>query len=639
MQHNSLDSGFSLSRRALLRSSAALGVSTLIPTRLFAQGAGDAFEAPRHGFSIFGDLKYRADFAHFDYVNPEAPKGGEFAQQINSISGNQNFTTFDTLNTFTMKGNGAAGMGLIYDSLMAGSLDEPDSMYGLVAKSVQRSADGLTYRFTLRSEARFHDGSPLTAADVVFSIETLKSEKAHTSYRLTLRQVAGVSAPAPDVVEVRFLPGRSREMPLVVAGLPIFSKAYYTTRDFEAATLESPLGSGAYKVEKVDVGRSIRFARVPDYWGRDLPVNRGQGNFAFIRYEYFREREAAFQAFSAGDFTFREENSSVFWATRYDFPAVKEGRVKISTMPDERPSGTQGWFLNTRRPQFADPRVREAVGLAMDFEWINRNLMYGIYKRTTSYFENSPMKAMDKPGPEELALLEPFRGKIPDEVFGEPYTPPVSDGSGQDRAILRRATQLLNEAGAKRGSDGVLRLPDGTALNFEFLEYDGALTKHVEAIIKNLKLLGIGASIRQVDASQYQRRMQEFDYDVASARFVMSLAPGDALKLYFGSEAAKTPGSRNLAGIANPAIDAMIERVIAAKTRDDLTFAARALDRLLRAGRYWMSAWYSGEFKLAHWDIFGQPGPLPPLAGSAGGAAAALWWLDSEKAAKNAPKR
>jgi microcin C transport system substrate-binding protein len=611
---------------------AVLGVATFLPVRVARAEDGGALGSESHGMSIFGDLKYPADFRHFDYVNPKAPKGGEIALQVGSVGGNQSFLTFDTLNMFSQKGNGAAGMGLIFDSLMAGSSDESDSLYGLVARSVRASADGLTYRFALRPEARFHDGSPLRAEDVVFSLETLKSAKAHASYRLLLRQVTGARALDPLTVEFTFAKGRSREMPLIAAGLPIFSKAYYDAQDFEAATLTSPLGSGTYKVDTLDQGRVISFRRVTDYWGRDLPLAVGQGNFDVIRYEYFRDRETAFQAFTAGAFSFREEFTSTIWATRYDFPAVKDGRVRRATMPDGRPSGTQGWFINTRREKFRDPRIREAIALAFDFEWTNKNLMFGLYRRTNSYFENSVLKAEGKPSPAELALLEPLRGTVPDEVFGEPYSVPVSDGTGQDRTILRKAVQLLAAAGAKKGADGKMVLADGAPLSVEFLEDDNSLNKHTTGFVNNLRLIGIDAAIRVIDPAQFARRRQEFDFDLVMQRYTMSLTPGDSLRLIFGSDTAKAVGSRNLSGVADPAIDGMIEKIVAARTREDLTVATHCLDRLLRAGRYWVPAWYGGEHKLAWWDIFGMPGPIPPLAGSSEGAAAGLWWYDAEKA-------
>lgn len=621
-----------LTRRVALLAGCSIGVATLLPGSAPQAEEVAAFGPESHGMSIFGDLKYPADFKYFDYVNPKAPKGGEIALQVGSVGGNQTFQTFDTLNMFSQKGNGAAGMGLVFDTLMASSSDESDSLYGLVAKSVRASADGLVYRFALRPEARFHDGSPLRAEDVVFSIEIMQGPKAHVSYRQVLRWVEGVRAIDPLMLEVRFKPGRSRELPLFVAGMSIFSKAYYANRDFETASLDSPLGSGGYKVEKLDQGRSIVFRRVADYWGKDLPVSIGQGNFDFIRYEYFRDRETAFQAFSAGAFSFREEFTSVIWSTRYDFPAVKDGRVKRDVMPDGRPSGTQGWFINTRRPQFKDPRVREAIGLCFDFEWTNKNLMFGLYKRTNSYFENSILKAMEKPGAEEQALLEPLRGKVPAEVFGEPYSAPVSDGTGQDRALLRRAVQLLAEAGAKKDTDGVMRLPDRTVLSIEFLEDDNTLNKHMAGFVNNLRLVGIPATIRVIDPAQFARRKQDFDFDLVMQRFSMSLTPGESLRQTFGSETAKLAGSRNLSGVADPAIDTMIAKIIDAKTRAELTTATRCLDRMLRAGRYWVSAWYAGEHKVAWWDMFGMPGPLPPMAGAADSAVAGLWWYDAEKA-------
>ena len=618
-----------INRRALLAAGAALGVATVLPQAAKAQAAAREFGPERHGMSLFGDLKYPADFPHFDYVNPQAPKGGEMALQVSSAGGNQNFQTFDTLNMFSPKGSGAAGMGLTFDSLLTSSGDEPDAMYGLVARTVQASADGLVYRFRLRPEARFHDGSLLTAEDAAFSFMLLKT-KGYPSYRIILKDLVSAEARAADLLEITFAPGRSREMPMIVGGLPILSKAYYTTKDFEAATLDAPLGSGAYKVAKIDVGRSVSYARVPDYWARDLNVNVGTGNFDRVRYEYFRDREAAFQGFTGGAFTFREEFTSLIWATRYDVPAVKEGRIKREEIADETPSGTQGWFLNTRRPQFRDARIREAVGLAFDFEWANKNLMYDAYRRTTSYFENSTLKATGKPGPEELALLEPFRGKVADEVFGDPYVPPVSDGSGQDRTILRQAQTLLQAAGCKRDAKGVLSLPDGKPFTIEFLEDEPSLNRHLQGFVKNLKLLGIEASIRVVDPTQFQRRVEDFDFDLISRRFSMSETPGEALKSFFHSETAAQRASRNLAGIADPVVDALVQKAIDARSRVELGHAVRALDRVLRAGRYWVSAWYSGRHRVAYWDVFDRPATSPRYGFNPLG----LWWYSPEKAKK-----
>lgn len=617
-----------MSRRAVLAGAGALGVATLLPRTAGGQQPA-AFGPERHGMSIFGDLKYAEGFAHFDYVEPKAPKGGEMALQVSSIGGNQNFLTFDTLNMFSPKGSGAAGLGLLFDSLMVSSGDEPDAMYGLVARTVQASADGLAYRFRLRPEARFHDGSPLTAEDAAFSFNLLKA-KGYPGFRIILKDMAGAEALAPDLLEVRFAPGRSRELPLIVAGLPILSKAYYTTKDFEAGTLEPPLGSGGYRVLKVDPGRSISFQRDPAYWAKDLNVAVGTGNFDRVRYEYFRDREAAFQGFTGGAYTFRQEFTSLIWATRYDFPAFRDGRVKREEIPDETPSGTQGWFLNTRRPQFKDKRIREAVGLAFDFEWANKNLMYDAYRRTASYFENSTLKATGKPAPEELALLEPFRDRLPAEVFGEPYVPPVTDGSGQDRAVLRRAQQLLVEAGCKRDAKGGLALPDGQPFSIEFVEDEPTLNRHLQGYVNNLKLLGIEATIRVVDATQFQRRVEDFDFDLVSRRFTMSETPGESLKSFFHSETAGQRASRNMSGIADPVVDALIARVIEAQDRQALGHAVRALDRVLRAGRYWVPAWYAGRHRIAYWDVFDRPKASPRYGFNPLG----LWWFDADKARK-----
>ncbi|MGB6326872.1 MAG: extracellular solute-binding protein, partial [Methylocella sp.] len=512
---------YALTRRSALR----LGLAGVVLPRFFVPAAqAAAQETETHGLSIFGDLAEPAGFNHFPYVNPDAPKGGEIVLQVSSTSGNQNFTTFNTLNTYILKGDGAAGMGLIFDSLMSGSGDEPDSLYGLVARAVRISADKTTYRFLLRKEARFHDGSPLTARDVAFSLNILKT-KGHPSIRQSLRDLDAAEAEADDVVMVRLKPRHSREAALIVAGQPVFSAAYYAGHPFDETTLEPPLGSSAYKVGPFDSGHYIAFDRVPDYWGKDLAVSIGQANFDRVRFEYFGDRKVAFEAFKAGVFTFREEFTSAVWATGYDFAAVKDGRIIRATLPDESPMGTQGWFLNIRRGKFKDARIRQAIGLAFDFEWTNANIMYGVYSRTTSFFQNSPMAAQGRPAPEELALLEPFRGDLDPSVFGEVYVPPVSDGSGQDRELLRRAATLFSDAGCKRAGTH-LTLPDGKPFEIEFLDFDNALAPHTAPFIKNLKLLGVEARYRVVDAAQYKRRLDDFDFDIVTSRFGLGLTPG-----------------------------------------------------------------------------------------------------------------
>ena len=452
------------SRRLVLGLGAgALASPWLRPLAAAAEEAG----VETHGLSSFGDLKYPADFQHFDYVNPDAPKGGVFSTIPSTAGLNQNFLTFNSLNIFILKGDGAAGMDMTFAALMSRANDDPDAIYGLAAKSVRISPDKLTYRFAMRPEARFHDGSRITAQDVAFSINTLK-EKGHQNIVAQLRDMVKAEAVDDATVVVTFAPSRARDVPLFVASLPIFSKAYYASRPFDESTLDTPLGSGPYKVGKFEVNRFIEFDRVRDWWGADLPVNRGSYNFDTVRFEYYRDRDVAFEGFTAKNYLFREEFTARIWATRYDFPALKDGRVKRETLPDETPSGGQGWFINTRREQFKDPRVREALINAFDFEWTNKNIMYSAYTRTVSLFQNSDMVAEGDPSPEELKLLEPFRGQVPDEVFGTPYVPPVSDGSGQDRDLRRKSQQLLDAAGLPV-KDRKRMLPNGEIFRVEFL--------------------------------------------------------------------------------------------------------------------------------------------------------------------------
>jgi microcin C transport system substrate-binding protein len=621
--------GSLMSSRFTRRSALKLAALGLVPAWTWPPGAALADgEVETYGLSAFGDLATPPDFKHFDYVNPEAPKGGLLSLQITSTGGNQNFDTFDTLNIFSVKGDGAAGMSATFDSLMSGGGDEPDSVYGLVARAVRYSADRLTYRFLLRPGARFNDGSKLTAADVAFSLKTLK-EKAHPTYSQLLTDVESVSAEAPDIALVRFIPERSRDVHLIVAGMPIFSEAWWKGRDFDAATLEAPLGSGPYKVKTFEQGRFIEFERVPDYWGKDLPVNVGANNVDRLRYEYYRERQVAFEAFKAGAINYHEEYTSRFWALNYDFPAVKDGRVIKEVLHNGAPTGSQGWYFNTRREQFKDPRIREALGLAFDFEWTNKNIMYSTYKRVVSYFQNTAMEAVGKPGAEELVLLEPFRGKIPDEVFGDPYTPPVSDGTGSDRTLLKHADELLRAAGCKR-EEGVLKLPSGKPFVIEFLDSTEALQPHTMPLEQNLRKLGIAANSRIVDAAQYKSRTESFDYDVITAAFGGSSTPGVELRVFLTSASAAQPGSRNMSGVADPVVDILVEKIATAKSRDELNVACRALDRILRARHYWIPMWYRDVAFVAHWNAFSRPDRQPKL----GTGAPDTWWWDADKAKK-----
>ena len=614
-----------LSRRHVL----GLGVGALSAARLRPAMAVDA-GGEAHGISVFGDLKYPADFHHFDYVNPAAPKGGMFSFIPSVRAYNQSYQTFNSFNAFILKGEGAQGMDMTFSPLMVRANDEPDAMYGLVAKSVQISPDKLTYRFTLRPEAKFHDGSKLTAHDAAFSLTALKT-KGHPLIVAQMRDVVKAEAPDDATLIVTFAEKRARDVPLYVAGLPIFSKAYYATRPFDESTLDIPLGSGLYKVGKFEVNRYVEFERAKDWWAADLPVNRGSYNFDTVRYEFYRDRDVAFEGFTGKNYLYREEFTARVWATRYDFPAVKDGRVKREILPDETPSGAQGWFINTRREKFRDPRVREALIQAFDFEWTNKTIMYGAYARTHSPFQNSDMMVNGPPSPEELKLLDQFRGEVPDEVFGMPFVPPVSDGSGQDRTLLRKAAQLLNDAGLVI-KDGKRLLPNGEVFKVEFLIDEPSIQPHHAPYVKNLGTLGIEASVRMVDPVQYRARVEDFDFDMTIQRFSMSATPGDGMRPFFTSQAAQTKGSYNLAGISNPAIDALIEKILGAENRADLTVACRAFDRVFRAGRYWVPQWYRTNHPIAYWDQFAHPEKIPRYAQGTG--APEIWWSDASKAAK-----
>jgi len=612
-----------LSRRSVLTLAAAGAGASLIVPRALAQGETEA-----HGISSFGDLKYPADFRHFDYVNPNAPKGGAFVHTASSWGYNQNPTTFNTMNTLVLRGDAPPALDGIFARLMVGAGDEPDSMYGLVAEKVRISADGLTYRFTLRDSATFHDGAKITPEDVAWSVMTLK-EKGHPLLRVVLRDVAGAEAEDGRVVAIRFAPGRSRSLPLTAAGLPILSRAWYAGRDFEASTMDVPLGSSAYKVGRFEAGRFIEYERVKDWWGEKLPVSVGQDNFDIVRLEFFRDRDVAFEGFKSRTYAFREEFTSRTWATQYDFPAARDGRVVRREVSDETPSGAQGWFINTRREKFAHPKLREALGLAFDFEWTNKNVMFDSYKRTHSFFQNSPMMATGKPEAEELALLEAFRGKVADEVFGEPYSPPVSNGSGQDRNLLRQATGLLREAGFTLRDNRLLDA-QGRPMTVEFLDFEPSLERHTQPFVANLRRLGIEAGIRRVDSAQYQSRLKDYDFDLTIRRYSLSMTPGESMRTFFGSASGRQPGSQNLAGINDPVIDALIDKALAANTRAELVTICRALDRVLRAGRYWVPNWYKASHWLAYWDQFGFPETKPKYARGVPGT----WWFDPAKAAR-----
>jgi microcin C transport system substrate-binding protein len=612
-----------LTRRKLLTIAAASAGA------LALRGTALAETRERHGISAFGDLKYPAEFPHFDYVNPNAPKGGMFSLVGTNRLYNQNFLTFNSLNSYILRGDAALGMERTFASLMTSAADEPDSMYGLAAQSVQIAEDGLTYRFALRPGISFHDGTPLTAHDVAFSLNVLK-EKGHPIIQSVMRDFEVAEAPDDRTVVARFMEKRARDVPLFVAGMPIFSRAYYGKQPFAESSLDIPLGSGPYKVGRFEAGRYIEYDRAKDWWGANLPVQRGLHNFDVIRYEFYRDRDVAFEGFTGKSYTFREEFTSRIWATRYNFPAMRDERVKRDVLKDETPSGAQGWFLNTRRSKFQNVKLREALIYAFDFEWTNRSIMYGSYDRTHSVFQNSDLMAKGKPSDDEMKLLEPFRGKVPDEVYGEPFVPPVTDGSGNDRNLLRHATRLLNEAGYPV-KNGKRVTPNGERLTIEFLLEEPSFQAHHMPFIKNLAVLGIDANIRMVDPVQLKSRTNDFDFDVVIQRFGFSTVPGESLRSYFSSRAAGIKGSQNLAGISDPVVDALIDTIIAAPTRPELVTACRALDRVIRSGRYWVPHWYKASHWIAYWDMFNRPAQGKPKYAR---GIPETWWYDPAKAAQ-----
>lgn len=613
---------------ALRRLGRALRAGLLVAGFGAALHAGGALAADgAHGFAVLGSLKYPAGFDHFDYVNPDAPKGGRVVLWYQG--------TFDNLNPFILSGTAAQGSGmfiidakvLTFESLMVASQDEPDSYYGLIAESVSLPDDRRSVRFTLRPEARWHDGSPITVDDVVFSFETLTT-KGHPILGILYKDILKAEPAGPRSVRFTFRDGvPTRDLPGLAATMPIVSKAWYATRDFTKSTLEAPLGSGPYRVDKIDDGRSIRYARVSDHWARDLGVSKGRYNFDEIRWDYYRDRDVSLQSLFAGKIDFREDYTSRNWATKYAVKPVEEGLIKREVLPDETITGFQAFFLNTRKAKFADRRVRQALGLMFDFEWTNKNLFYGLYKRTHSIFQNSDLSATGAPTPAEAALLAPFRDSLPAEIFGEMLEPPKTDGSGRLRRQRRQAQALLAEAGW-RIRDGRLTGPDGQAMEIEFLSFSPSFERIINAYVRNLERIGIDARFRVVDSAQYQKRTDAFDFDIVTGRFGSSLTPGNGLENLWHSASADVKGSRNYSGLKSPAADAMIRHIIEAGSREELRTATSALDRVVMWSHNVVPQWYKASHTIAYWDRFGRPAVKPRYdLGFLD-----TWWVDAEKA-------
>ena len=579
--------------------------------------------APRHALTLYDEKpKYPANFSHFEYANPDAPKGGTLRQA--------GFGGFDSLNPFINKGVAADDVGLIYDTLTTNSLDEPFTVYGLLAEKIERGPKNDWVRFYLRPEARFHDGQPVTAEDVAFTFETLISQGA-PQYRAYYADVDRVVVEGKRQVRFDFKHAGNRELPMILGQLPVLPKHWWAERDFTSGSLEPPLGSGPYRVERVQPGRSISYARVEDYWGRDLAVNRGFYNFDRLVFDYYRDNTVALQAFKAGQFDYWLETSAKNWATAYDIPAVHEGRLIKEEIPNYNPTGMQGFIFNIRRPLLQDRRVREALALLFDFEWTNRQLFNGAYFRTHSYFDNSELASSGLPGKDELAVLEPLRGQIPDEVFEKPFELPVTDGNGIIREQQRRAYQLLTEAGWRVENDRMVDA-QGKPVKLEFLLVQSEFERVLLPYKRNLADLGIELEIRRVDVSQYVNRLRSRDFDMIVSGFGQSNSPGNEQREYWHSVSADNPGSRNFIGLKDSAIDTLVEQLIAADTRQELITHTRALDRVLLWGHYVVPNWHIKTWRVAYWSHLAHPQVTPRQD-----IGLMTWWTRPEEPAPATP--
>lgn len=599
---------------------ALLALSGLVAPGSDATAASGDDAAPAHGIAMFGDPAYPADFTHFKYANPDAPKGGVMRRAVTG--------TFDSFNPYIVKGTPPLGIGLIYDTLMTRSNDEPSTMYGLLAESIETPSDRSWVAFTLRAGAHWHDGKPIGVDDVIWTFNTLR-EKGIPKFRFYYAGVERVEKAGDRRVKFHFKPGDNRELPSILGQLPILPKHYWKTRNFEETTLELPLGSGPYQIGSFEAGRYLNYERRADYWGADLPVNRGHYNFDAFRYEYYRDRDVAVEALKADAYDLHVEFTASKWATAYDIPAVHEGRLRKERFFHTRHSGMQGYVFNLRRNQFKDRRVREALGYAFDFEWVNKNIFYSEYKRIRSYFENTEFAARGLPSPAELKILEPYRGRIPDEVFTTEYQPPKTDGSGRIRTNLRRASELLAEAGWKIRDGRLVNAESGEPMVFELLLSDPTFERVALPFKKNLDRLGIDVAVRTVDTSQFRMRVNTYDFDMVTKRFPPTESPGNEQREFWSSAAAKQEGGYNLGGVESPVIDELVELVISARSREELVTRSHALDRVLQWGFYQIPQWYVTNDRLIFWDRFSRSQTEPSHK-----VAIETWWYDEAKAAR-----
>lgn len=575
-----------------------------------------------NALSLIGEPRYKPGFDHFDFVNPNAPKGG--TARLSVAPG-----TFDSLNPYIVAGTPPQGIGLVFESLTQDSISEPSTAYGLIAESITVPSDNSWVEYTLNPKAKWHDGKPITPEDVIFSFNTLM-EKGTPFWAQYYHNVKKAEKTGPRKVKFSFDQAGNRELPMIMGQLPVLPKHYWQGRAFDKVTQDPPLGSGPYRISEVKPGRSITYERVKDYWGADLPVNKGFYNFDRITYEFFQDETVELEALKTYKFDFISENTAKTWATQYtpeSFPALKAGLVKKEELRHQNPTGMQAFAFNIRRDVFKDVRVRQALGLAFDFEWTNRNMFYGQYARTESFFSNSDLASSGLPSPAELALLNPLKGKIPASVFTQPFKAPATDGTGNNRDNLRQAVALLQQAGYEIKGKALVNKQTGKPLTFEILNAQPAFERIMLPYVEALKRLGIDANIRSVDPAQYEQRMKDFDFDMTVETFPQSESPGNEQREFWSSAASTRTGSRNIIGIRNPAVDALIDKVIYAPDRAGLVAATRALDRVLLNNYYVIPMWHTRVFRIAWWDKFGRPAKMPahhhgfPV----------IWWLDPAK--------
>jgi microcin C transport system substrate-binding protein len=605
----------------MIRTFAGRNAVAALALLLMACGSASADEK-RHATSLMDTPKHGPDFKHFDYVNPNAPKGGSVRLWA--------MGTFDSFNIIPYKGNKAGAIGLIYDTLMATSLDEPSTEYAQIAEWVTYPPDFSSVTYKLRDAARWHDGKPITPEDVIFSLEVLK--KNNPQYAFYYKNVTSAEKTGEREVTFRFDEKNNRELPQIVGQLIVLPKHFYEAKKLDPAEtwLEPPLGSGAYKIKAFEAGRFVVLERVKDYWAADLPVNVGQNNLDEIRYDYYRDQQVAFEAFKAGQIDWFTESSAKSWATSYDFPALRAGKVvKRGDIVLKNPEPMQAIVFNTRRAKFADPRVRQAFNLVYNFEWLNQNIFYGQYKRTSSFFENTELAAKGLPQGKELAILEEVRSMVPPEVFTTEYKNPVNATPTDERNNVRAALKLLREAGWEI-KNGVLTNAAGETMTVEFLTPQENTLRFISPYMQTLEKLGVKSTARVIDTPQYQARTDAFDFDAVIDLFAQSESPGNEQRDFWGSAAADRPGSRNSIGIKNPAVDKLIDKIIFAKDRAELVAACQALDRVLLWNHYVVPQFYTPYSRFAYWNRYSHPQTLP----SRSIGFPTIWWYDQEKAAK-----